>query len=114
MNSGDRVLAYRPWTEPVRRERPTAPCDAITWMGHVPRGIGRDRGPVGSLRRMRLRSERQYRDRRRLRRFDLRRGGRMSDQARWYAGVDWGSENHCVFLTDGEGRKIGERTFAHE
>jgi len=37
----------------------------------------------------------------------------MSDQARWYAGVDWGSENHCVFLTDGEGRKIGERTFAH-
>ena len=37
----------------------------------------------------------------------------MSDQDQWYAGVDWGSENHCVFLTDGEGRKIGERTFAH-
>lgn len=37
----------------------------------------------------------------------------MSDQQQWYAGVDWGSQSHCVFLTDGEGRKIGERTFAH-
>jgi transposase len=37
----------------------------------------------------------------------------MSDQRQWYAGVDWGSQSHCVFLTDGEGRKIGERTFNH-
>jgi len=37
----------------------------------------------------------------------------MEDQRQWYAGVDWGSQSHCVFLTDGEGRKIGERTFAH-
>jgi len=37
----------------------------------------------------------------------------MSDQKRWYAGVDWGSQNHCVFLTDEAGRKIGERTFPH-
>ena len=36
----------------------------------------------------------------------------MGDQ-RWYAGVDWGSQSHCVFLTDHEGRKVGERTFAH-
>lgn len=35
----------------------------------------------------------------------------MGDQ-RWYAGVDWGSQSHCVFLTDHEGRKVGERTFA--
>ncbi len=37
----------------------------------------------------------------------------MSDQRRWYAGVDWGSQSHCVFLTDGEGRKIGEKIFKH-
>src|SRR6516225_4620144 len=37
----------------------------------------------------------------------------MDDQRQWYAGVDWGSQSHCVFLADGEGGKIGERTFAH-
>jgi len=37
----------------------------------------------------------------------------MSDQRQWYAGVDWGSQSHWVFLADGEGRKIGERAFAH-
>jgi transposase len=37
----------------------------------------------------------------------------MSDRQRWYAGVDWGSQSHCVFLTDDVGRKIGERTFKH-
>ncbi|MBV8662410.1 MAG: IS110 family transposase [Hyphomicrobiales bacterium] len=37
----------------------------------------------------------------------------MSEQRRWYAGVDWGSQSHCVFLTDGDGRKIGERIFKH-
>ncbi len=31
----------------------------------------------------------------------------------WYAGVDWASESHHVFLTDGEGRKIGEKIFKH-
>ncbi len=36
----------------------------------------------------------------------------MTEQ-RWYAGVDWASESHHVFLTDGEGRKIGERIFKH-
>ena len=34
-------------------------------------------------------------------------------QERWYAGVDWGSESHHVFLTDGDGRKIGEKIFKH-
>jgi transposase len=34
-------------------------------------------------------------------------------EKRWYAGVDWASENHHVFLTDGEGRKTGEKIFKH-
>ena len=38
----------------------------------------------------------------------------MTDQKRWYAGVDWASENHLVFLTDAEGHKIGERRFKHD
>lgn len=37
----------------------------------------------------------------------------MSEQRRWYAGVDWASESHQVFLTDAEGRKIGEKAFKH-
>ena len=37
----------------------------------------------------------------------------MSDQRQCYAGVDWGSQSHCVFLTDGDGRKMGERMFKH-
>jgi transposase len=36
----------------------------------------------------------------------------MSEQ-RWYAGVDWASESHHVFLTDGNDRKIGEKVFKH-
>ncbi len=37
----------------------------------------------------------------------------MIEKKRWYAGVDWGSQIHCVFLTDGEGRKLGQREFEH-
>ena len=37
----------------------------------------------------------------------------MNEQRRWYAGVDWASESHHVFLTDDEGRKIGEKIFKH-
>jgi len=37
----------------------------------------------------------------------------MSDPKRWYAGVDWGSQSHCVFLTDDQGRKRGEKFFKH-
>jgi transposase len=36
----------------------------------------------------------------------------MSEQ-RWCAGVDWASESHHVFLTDGAGRKRGEKIFKH-
>ena len=35
----------------------------------------------------------------------------MDDRQLWYAGVDWGSQSHHVVLTDGDGRKIGERSF---
>lgn len=37
----------------------------------------------------------------------------MIDQSHWYAGVDWASESHHVFLTDGDGQKVGERIFKH-
>ena len=36
----------------------------------------------------------------------------MAEQP-WYAGVDWASVSHHVFLTDSEGRKIGEKVFKH-
>ena len=37
----------------------------------------------------------------------------MTDQRRWYAGVDWASESHLVVLADAEGRKVGETEFKH-
>ena len=37
----------------------------------------------------------------------------MTNQKHWYAGVDWASESHLVFLTDAEGHKIGEKEFKH-
>ena len=37
----------------------------------------------------------------------------MIDERRWYAGVDWASESHHVFLTDENGRRIGEKIFRH-
>lgn len=36
----------------------------------------------------------------------------MTEQ-RWFAGVDWASENHHVRITDGTGRTIGEKIFKH-
>jgi transposase len=43
----------------------------------------------------------------------LGRENRMNDQRQWYAGIDWGSQSHCVCLTDGAGHKIGEKNFRH-
>lgn len=37
----------------------------------------------------------------------------MNDARRWFCGVDWASQSHWLFLTDGDGRKLGERTFKH-
>ena len=31
------------------------------------------------------------------------------NRQQWYAGIDWATESHHVFLTDGSGRKIGEK-----
>jgi transposase len=37
----------------------------------------------------------------------------MTDERRWYAGVDWASESHHVCLTDDAGTKLGEKIFEH-
>ena len=37
----------------------------------------------------------------------------MNDRRQWYAGIDWGSQSHYVFLADGEGRRIAEKIFPH-
>lgn len=37
----------------------------------------------------------------------------MTNQARWYAGVDWASESHHVLMTDADGNKLGEKIFKH-
>jgi len=37
----------------------------------------------------------------------------MTNERRWYAGVDWASESHHVFLTDDDGAKLGEKIFKH-
>jgi transposase len=38
----------------------------------------------------------------------------MTVQQRCYAGVDWARASHHVLLTDGDGRKIGEKIFTHD
>ena len=39
----------------------------------------------------------------------------MTDETRcWFAGVDWGSEQHQVCLLDATGKVVGERAFAHD
>jgi transposase len=39
----------------------------------------------------------------------------MTDETRcWFAGVDWGSEQHQVCLLDATGKVAGERAFAHD
>jgi transposase len=37
----------------------------------------------------------------------------MTDHRQWYAGVDWASESHLVWLADDCGHKVGKRTFKH-
>ena len=37
----------------------------------------------------------------------------MTNERRWFAGVDWASESHHVFLTDRAGTKLGEKIFKH-
>ena len=42
----------------------------------------------------------------------LERGATMTEERRWYAGVDWASETHYASATDDLGQNIGERIFA--
>lgn len=37
----------------------------------------------------------------------------MTDDAQWFAGIDWASQTHQVCLLDAGGKIIGERAFAH-
>ena len=37
----------------------------------------------------------------------------MREERRWFVGIDWASQEHVVSLCDGQGKKIGERKFAH-
>ena len=37
----------------------------------------------------------------------------MNELKCWFVGVDWASENHRVRITDGCGKRLGERNFAH-
>jgi len=34
------------------------------------------------------------------------------EDRRWFVGIDWASETHHVRISDGRGRKAGERIFA--
>ena len=37
----------------------------------------------------------------------------MHEEQRWFVGIDWASEEHVVSLCDDQGKKIGQRKFAH-
>jgi transposase len=37
----------------------------------------------------------------------------MHEERRWFVGIDWASQEHVVTLCDGQGKKIGQRKFAH-
>src|SRR3954465_10943290 len=79
-------------------------------MGHVPRRVGHDAGPVGSRA-----FERPYRDRpASWRLVSSWRARIMADGTiSWFAGVDWGSQKHQVCLLDAAGQVVGERAFRH-
>ena len=57
--------------------------------------------------------ERQYRDRQAslARPFDST--GRLELKLEWFAGVDWGSQQHQVCVLDADGKVLGERVFEH-
>jgi transposase len=37
----------------------------------------------------------------------------MVDDRHWFVGIDWATQSYSVCLLDGEGRRVGEREFAH-
>jgi transposase len=44
----------------------------------------------------------------------IRQEAGMSDQFRWFVGVDWAREQHRVCLLDGEGQRVSERDVTHD
>ena len=101
-------IAVTSGTEPTCRERPITPCGSNTWGGPVPRrtavidapwGVRVFRAPVQGSAKIAV--------------ARCQRGMEWRMNANWYVGVDWASESHHVFLTDADGRKIGERVFKH-
>ena len=43
----------------------------------------------------------------------LQRGKSMHETQSWFAGVDWASQKHDVWLADASGKRLGKRTFEH-
>ena len=43
----------------------------------------------------------------------IRRKCMMDEDRKWFIGIDWGSQEHVVSLCDDQGKKIGQRKFAH-
>jgi transposase len=37
----------------------------------------------------------------------------MVNDVQWFVGIDWATQSHCVCLLDAEGRRVGQREFAH-
>ena len=37
----------------------------------------------------------------------------MINDIQWFVGIDWATQSHCVCLLDAEGRRVGQREFAH-
>ena len=37
----------------------------------------------------------------------------MIEDVHWFVGIDWATQSHSVCLLDAEGRRVGEREFAH-
>ena len=37
----------------------------------------------------------------------------MVNDVCWFVGIDWATQSHCVCLLDAEGRRVGQREFAH-
>jgi hypothetical protein len=38
----------------------------------------------------------------------------MQEGRKWFVGIDWASQEHVVSLCDAQGKKIGQRKFAHD
>src|SRR6516165_7653628 len=89
--------------------------------GLVPRRNGRDLCPVG---KPRLRAPVQEPDKVAVARVACTINGApcmapsrgkciMHGERRWFVGIDWASQEHVVSLCAGQGKKIGQRNFAH-